>query len=156
MNKFLLTITLAALTAPLVQAREKKPAEERAPGSNLYQPIPRTPADPNAPSRWRVSVMKPTQHYYTKSGVISYRYSQSTESTENMVGDYMGPLAAVFTPKADFTTAGSAVRSYANVSTRNLQGVMMAPRTEIPAKPAEKTKKTARNAESSIQLAQRR
>ncbi len=154
MNKLLLTLAIAALSAPQMQAKEKAPVEEHAPVANLYQPIPRTAADPNGSMRWRVSVLKPTQHYYTKNGVISYRYSQSTESVESMLGDYMGPRSAVFIPQADFKTTGGGLRSYANVSNRNQQGVAMAPHTEIPAKPAEKAKKSARNAETSVELAQ--
>ena len=153
MNKFLLTITLAVLSAPLAQSKEKAPVVERSTGGNLYQSIPRAPADPNATSRWRVSVMKPTQHYYTKSGIVSYRYAHSTGSVENLFGDYLGPRSAVFTPQNDFATTASGVRSYANVSSRIMQGVTMAPRTEVP---VEKVKKSAKSAETSIQLAQQR
>ena len=156
MNKFLLTITLTAISAQFAQAKEKTPIEERSSVGSLYQPIPHTQADPNAASHWRVAVMKPTQHYYTKSGIISYRYSHSTESVENVFGDYMGPRSAVFTPQTDFTTMGSGVRSYANVSSRIMQGVAMAPHTETPVKPEEKANKSARSAETTVELAQQR
>jgi hypothetical protein len=154
MKKYLLTALLVSLSASLAQAREKKVVEERAPAANLYQPIPRSAADPNTTTRrWRIAVMKPTQHYYTKNGVVSYRYSQNLEYFENLFGGYMGPRSAVFTPQNDSTTTGASARSYANVGSRNMQGVTMAPRTEIP---VDKAKKSAKSAETSIQLAQQR
>jgi len=153
MNKFLLTAALLSLSVPCIQAKEKKAVEESAPRSNLYQPIPRIQADPNGASNWRVTVMKPTQHYYTKNGIISYRYIQATEHPENIFGDYLGPRAAVFKPQVESLTTEGSTRSYASVNNRNLPGVTMAPRTEIP---VEKAKKSAKSAETSIELAQQR
>lgn len=153
MNKLILTTVLITLTVSLAQAKEKKAVEERAPAANLYQPIPRKEADPNGATRWRIAVMKPTQHYYTKNGIISYRYIQSAESSESLYEGYMGPHSAVFIPQNEPSANGASARSYANVSSRNMQGVTMAPRTEIP---VEKVKKSVKSGETSIQLAQQR
>ena len=154
MNKTLLTAALLALSTPFVQAKEKKVVEERPPAANLYRPTPRFEINPNgsASARWRISTIKPTQHYYTKNSIISYRYTQDVESVDGVLQGYMGPRTAVFMPPGDFTTMGS-IRSYVSMENRNQPGVPMAPRTEIP---VEKEKKSAKSAETSIRLAQQR
>ena len=180
MNKILLTVALIAASTQLAQSREKEksatdeifdseattrpvarakrkaPVEEKVSVVNLYRPIPRSKTDPNAPTGWRISIMKPTQHYYTKNSVISYRYTQKVEHADSMLEGYMGPRSATFIPSNDFTAPGAGLRSYASINPRIQPGVPMAPHTEIPVKPADKAKKIAQNAETSIELVQQR
>jgi len=154
MNKFLLTAALITSFTLFAQAKERKITEERPPAANLYRPIPRTEINPNggASTRWRIATIKPTQHFYTKNSVISYRYAQDLESADGVLQGYMGPRSAVFLQPNDFTTLSS-IRSYVSMENRNQPGVSMAPRTEAP---LDKVKKSAKSAETSIQLAQQR
>lgn len=100
---------------------------------------------------------KPTQYYYTKKGIVAYRYAQSRERVGSVLEGYMGPRSAAVISQGDnLTNTGSSIRSYASVSNRNQQGVPMAPRTEMPAKSVEKTKRSVKNAETTVQLVQQR
>jgi hypothetical protein len=103
----------------------KTVVEERAP-NNLYRSIPRTnQADANK-QRNRTASFKPTQHYYMRDSVVSYRYT-SEMSFSGETGNYLGPQGAVFTPESADIPSAAGLRNFAAVNRRTQPGVGMAP-----------------------------
>jgi hypothetical protein len=102
-------------------------------GGNIYRPIPRSGPvqDLTTPDRYRAVVYRPTQHFYTKDNVVSYRYTANDLSRLRSVygGTYLGPHGAQFVPMEYDTPPSSTVRTYAAVSSRPQPGVAMVPKT---------------------------
>src|SRR5688500_14458199 len=108
MKKFLLPIALA-LVVPQVQAGDDVIAFTRSSGvgvlrsgGNLYRPIPRggSLANMTNSDRYHAILYRPTQHFYMKDNLVSYRYSaQDLDRVNNEYGgNYHGPHAAQFVP----------------------------------------------------------
>lgn len=96
---------------------------------NLYRPIPRGSMDLNK-QKARVALFKPTQHYYTRDSVVSYRYTvQAAYGGSVDTGTYLGPAGAVFSPEGEDLPAPAAIRNYATIHRRGQPGVGMAPAT---------------------------
>ena len=102
-------------------------------GGNLYRPIPRggPVQDLTASDRYRAVVYRPTQHFYTKDNVISYRYCGDDLSRLRSIygGNYLGPHGAQFLPMEHDSPPSSTVRTYAAVLRRPQPGVAMVPKT---------------------------
>ena len=117
-------------------------------GGNLYRPVPRGGAVNDLTASEHAVVYRPTQHFYTKDNVISYRYTSNDLSKLRSVygGTYLGPHGAQFLPMEHDSPPSSTVRTYAAVSSRPQPGVAMVP----------KTAKVSGGAVSRIQLAKAR
>ena len=102
-------------------------------GGNLYRPSHRggsisnmTPAE-----QYRAVVYRPTQHFYMKDNVVSYRYSAEDLSSlgSEFGGNYHGPHAAQFVPSQHQLAPHGRMRTYASVNKRPQPGVPMIERT---------------------------
>jgi hypothetical protein len=120
---------------------------------NMYRPIPRGQnVDPNASgaTRSRQVQYKPTQHYYLRDTVVSYRYGTGSARYAG-TGVYLGPRGAEFTPADDQLSPHAGTRSYAAVTKRPQPGVPMIQRG------ARKTDvASAKVRKSAVQLAAKR
>jgi hypothetical protein len=159
MKKLLLPIALT-LAMPQVQAGDDVIAFSRSTsvgvlrsGGNLYRPAPRGGSVANlSPSeRYRAVIYRPTQHFYLKDNVVSYRYSAEDLSTvgSEYGGNYHGPHAAQFVPSQHQLAPHGRMRSYAAVQKRPQPGVPMVAKTTRVRTTAE-----AKSAVTTIQLAQ--
>jgi hypothetical protein len=121
-------------------------------GGNMYRPIPRGggATDLTSTERYRATVYRPTQHFYLKDNVVSYRYaSDSMQRMRTMYGGaYFGPNGAQFIPSEHQLAANASVKHYASVHKRAQPGVPMISRTKV------RVTRTAETAPTtSIQLA---
>ena len=138
MKAILCSILSLAVLAPATFAAPKSKNLPPPVGSSLYRPVPKTSND-TGKSRFRVTSYVPTQFYYTRDNVISYRYTSvaafagSTDSS-----DYLGPKGARFVPQEDDLPPSAAIRSYAAVTRRSQPGVGMVAPTPVKA-PVKKT-----------------
>lgn len=123
-------LSLAILTTgAMAQSKSKVSASS---GSNLYRTIPRAGSDSDGgkQQRFRVAAFKPTQHYYLRDTVISYRYNaEMSFSGAVEAGSYLGPQGAIFTPESDNIPAAASIRNFAAVHRRSQPGVGMAAQT---------------------------
>ncbi len=95
--------------------------------NNQYRSIPRG-SESTGKQRFRVAAFKPTQHYYLRDNVISYRYGAELSFSGTVdAGSYMGPQGAVFIPEAETLPASASIRNFASVTRRTQPGVGMAP-----------------------------
>jgi hypothetical protein len=135
MKKLLLSVALAFL-APHLQAGDDVVAFSRSTsvgvlrsGGNLYRPSPRGGSISNltASERYRAVVLRPTQHFYLKDNVVSYRYSAEELSRlgSEHGGNYHGPHAAQFIPSQHQLAPHGRLRTYAAVNKRPQPGVPM-------------------------------
>jgi len=118
-------------------------------GGNLYRPSPRGGSISNA-SRGEL-IYRPTQHFYLKDSVVSYRYT--SDSLAKLGGEYgnayHGPHAAQFLPGQHPLAPHGRLRTYAAVNQRPQPGVPMVERST-------RVRTTTRNSpapETTIQLA---
>ena len=100
-------------------------------GGNLYRPIPRGASVTDLMAADHAALYRPTQYFYTKDNVISYRYASNDLSRLRSVygGNYHGPHGAQFLPMEHDAPPSSTVRTYAAVSRRPQPGVAMVPKT---------------------------
>jgi hypothetical protein len=104
-------------------------------GGNYYRPIPKVGADVNRTSRYNTVIYKPTQHFYTKDNVVSYRYTEDRQHGENSLGEtYLGPRGGVFEPNMDQMVPAAGIRNYASVDRRPQPGVNMVNREPVSTK----------------------
>ena len=109
------------------------PLEPTRGGGNYYRPIPRANLNQDANSvghyRYNKIIYKPTQHFYTKSNVVSYRYAEDRAKGQNSLGNtYLGPRGGVFEPNVDQMMPSAGIRNYASVNRRSQPGVDMSRR----------------------------
>ena len=162
MKKTLLSFSLV-FTVTAAQAGDEVIAFSRSTsvgvlrdGGNLYRPIPRggTAANLTGSEMYRATIYRPTQHYYLKDNVVSYRYTGDRFSRVDSVfgGTYFGPHNAQFIPLEHQIAPNARLRSWAAVNKRPQPGVPMVSRTTTVR--VTRTVKTApAEAISSIQLA---
>jgi hypothetical protein len=147
MKKLLLPAALA-LIAPQIQAGDDVIAFSNRTGvgvlrssGNLYRPAPKGGSAANlTPSeRYKAKLYRPTQYFYMKDNIVSYRYSSEELSRVGNEYDngYHGPHAAVFVPTQHQLAPHGRMRSYASVDKRPQPGVAMVAKTT--------TKVTTRN-----------
>lgn len=126
-------------------------------GGNLYRPAPRgsSIANLSPDERYRAVIYRPTQHFYTKDNVVSYRYSgaELSEVGNEYGGSYLGPHGAQFVPTQHVLAPHGTARSYASVNKRPQPGVPMIARTTKITRTAEAKSGNREAAFSSIQLA---
>jgi hypothetical protein len=95
-------------------------------GGNMYRISPQNMRDPENQRRYRSTYFKPTQHYYVRDNVISYRYSEDVSSRPGSTGNsYLGPRGGVFEPSLEQITSPSSIRNYAATHRRYQPGVGM-------------------------------
>ena len=95
-------------------------------GGNIYRPIPKVGLDPNRSNRYNTVIYKPTQHFYTKNNIISYRYTEdNTRGSNSLGGTYLGPRGGVFEPDMEQMAPAAGIRNYASVNQRPQPGVNM-------------------------------
>jgi hypothetical protein len=125
---FALLLPEAHAQQTVVTKRKTVTVETRS-SSNLYRTIPRGTAGANAGNRrFKVAAYKPTQHYYTRDGVVSYRYSAQMAFSGAMdASTYLGPHGAVFMPEDNEIPSSASIRSFASLNRRNQPGVGMVP-----------------------------
>ena len=138
--KKLLLPAIVALIVPQIQAGDDVIAFSsrtsigvlRSSG-NLYRPAPRGGSVSNlAPSeRYKAKLYRPTQYFYMKDNVVSYRYSSQELATvgDEFFNGYQGPHAAVFVPSQHQLAPHGRMRSYASVDKRPQPGVPMVAKT---------------------------
>ncbi len=119
--------------APFIQAGDDIVPLEPSPARNYYRPIPRASViqNPNSVGNYRYNkvLYKPTQHFYTKTDVVSYRYAEDRAKGHNSLGNtYLGPRGGVFEPNVDQMAPSAGIRNYASVDRRPQPGVDMANR----------------------------
>jgi hypothetical protein len=126
-------------------------------GGNLYRPVPRGGTMANGITSGREIIYRPTQHYYLKDNVVSYRYSAEfiSDIGDEYGGTYLGPHAAQFVPSEHQLAGYGTMRSYAAVNRRPQPGVPMVAKTTITKTTRSVSANTTRPGEavSSIQLA---
>ncbi len=132
-NTILSTAFLLLAGAPFIQASDDIAPLEPAPSRNYYRPIPRASLiqNPNGAGSYRSNkvLYKPTQHFYTKTDVVSYRYAEDRAKGRNSLGNtYLGPRGGVFEPNVDQMAPSAGIRNYASVDRRPQPGVDMANR----------------------------
>lgn len=66
---------------------------------------------------------KPTQHYYTKDAIISYRYSEDRRASGSK--NYLGPNASYFNPHREALAPNVSIRNLAHVEPSRQPGVPM-------------------------------
>jgi hypothetical protein len=125
---------------------------------NMYRPIPRGQSvNPNASAseRSRSVQYQPTQHYYLRDNVVSYRYGAGSGARFGGTSyrAYLGPHGAEFTPSEDQLSPHAGTRQYAAVHKRPQPGVPMINRGARTVKTDVARTKTG---ESRLQLADRR
>jgi hypothetical protein len=138
MKKLLLPVALS-LIASHVQAGDDVIAFTRSSvgvlrsSGNLYRPAPRGGSFSNlsASDRYRAVIYRPTQHFYLKDNIVSYRYSAQDLSVigSEYGGNYHGPHSAQFIPSMHQMAPHGRMRSYASVNKRPQPGVPMISRT---------------------------
>ena len=139
-----------ALTIPLVQAGDDVIGFSTRTGvgvlrssGNLYRQAPRGGSVANlTPSeRYRAKLYRPTQYFYLKDNVVSYRYS--SENLDRVGNEYdnsyHGPHAAVFVPTQHQLPPNARLRSYASVEKRPQPGVPMVAKTTKTTKTTTRT-----------------
>lgn len=132
MKKLLLTTLLAAATT-IAQAGDDIIPLGRGGfgvlrgGGNMYRPIPRGTNGIGA-TDYRVTYLKPTQHYYLRDKIVSYRYTEDVASRGSAGATYNGPRGAVFQPGDDYSSRNASARTYAALSKRQQPGVPMVPK----------------------------
>lgn len=105
-----------------------------------YHPVPRgtngvLPLSGGRGRNRTLFYVKPTQHYYTKSNVVSYRYveDRAARGTHSVTGStYDGPRGAVFVPGDDYSSRNASIRTFADVNERPQPGVAMIPHQGTP------------------------
>ena len=99
-------------------------------GGNLYRPAPRGGNFTNLTSADGNAILRPTQHYYLKDSVVSYRYAvaQLPRLGSEYGGNYHGPHSAQFIPSQHQLAPHGRLRSYAAVNKRPQPGVPMVER----------------------------
>ena len=126
-------------------------------GGNLYRPSHRGSSISNltAVERYRAMVYRPTQHFYMKDNVVSYRYSAEELSGlgSEFGGNYHGPHAAQFIPTQHQLAPYGRMRTYASVNKRPQPGVPMIERT-TRVRTTVDTQAPRKAAVSTMQLAQ--
>jgi hypothetical protein len=133
-NSILSTAFILLSASQFTQAGDAYvPLEPIRGGGNYYRPIPRTTLNPDANSvgnyRYNKIIYKPTQHFYTKSNVVSYRYTEDRAKGQNSLGNtYLGPRGGVFEPNVDQMMPSAGIRNYASVDRRQQPGVDMSRR----------------------------
>jgi hypothetical protein len=95
-------------------------------GGNLYRPIPK--GANGVSDGYRNTYLKPTQHYYTRNSVVSYRYVEDHGSRGSAGSTYNGPRAAIFQPGDDYSSRTASIRTFAAVTKRWQPGVPMIPK----------------------------
>lgn len=102
-------------------------------GGNMYRPMPRggSVANLTVSERYRAVIYRPTQHFYFKDSVVSYRFApqELSDVGNEFGGSYHGPLGAQFVPTQHPMAPDGRIRSYAAVSKRPQPGVPMVART---------------------------
>src|SRR5688572_13619765 len=102
-------------------------------GGNLYRPSHRGASISNMTpvERYRAVVYRPTQHFYMKDNVVSYRYGAEAlaDLGGEFGGNYHGPHAAQFVPSQHQLAPYGRMRTYASVNKRPQPGVPMIERT---------------------------
>jgi hypothetical protein len=144
MKKFLLPVTIALAFCTVAEAGTDIVAL-RSGGvarrdRNMYRPIPRGEGvNPNATAseRARQTQYRPTQHYYLRDTVVSYRYTTNKAGSPNL---YLGPKGAAFIPSEEQLSPHAGDRNYAAVTKRPQPGVPMIQRR--PGDTKEDTAKT--------------
>ncbi len=100
---------------------------------NLYRQAPRGGSVSNlTPSeRYKAKLYRPTQYFYMKDNVVSYRYASQDLATvgDQFFNGYQGPHAAVFVPSQHQLAPHGRLRSYASVDKRPQPGVPMVAKT---------------------------
>jgi hypothetical protein len=135
MKKLLLPIVLS-LVAAHAQAGDDVVAFTQSgvgvlrSGGNLYRPAPRGGSINNLSATDAV-IYRPTQHYYLKESIVSYRYTAEDLSRvgNEYGGNYHGPNAAQFVPTQHPMAPQGRLRSYASVNRRPQPGVPMINKT---------------------------
>ncbi len=131
MKRILLPIlTLAVLTSG---------AFAEGPATGLYRSLPKQSTNEGSGKQHsHVATLVPTQFYYLRDSVISYRYSLvDTYSGTPDKSDYLGPVGARFAVSDDLPPSAT-VRSFAAVTRRGQPGVGMVAPTPVKA-PVKKT-----------------
>ena len=159
MKKVLLPVFALALAVPHAQAGDDVIAFSRTgvgvlrSGGNLYRPSHRGGSISNMTpqEKYNAVVMRPTQHYYLKDNVVSYRYSalELSRLHTEFSNSYHGPHAAQFVPSQHALAPHGRMRAYASVNKRPQPGVPMINRTIT----STTIKKTVSAPVTSIQLA---
>jgi hypothetical protein len=125
----ILPLALLFSGAPTQAAPKAKTTPEPRVVGNVYRPALRGTGDANK-QRFRTPYYRPTQYYYTRDSVISYRYTvMMTDNGGAEATGYLGPHGALFVPEGDALPSSAAVRNFAAVTRRNQPGVGMAPLT---------------------------
>lgn len=138
MKKLLLPIVLAffgshVLAGDDVVAFSRTSVGVLRSGGNLYRTAPRgtSVANLSGSERYRAVIYRPTQHFYLKDNVVSYRYVARELSVvgNEFGGNYHGPHAAQFVPTQHDLAPDGRMRAYASVNKRPQPGVPMVQRT---------------------------
>lgn len=91
----------------------------------MYRPIPKGMNGVSGQNR--ALYLKPTQHYYTRNKVVSYRYVEETTSGGAGV-TYNGPRGAMFIPGDEYSSRTASIRTFAAVTPAKQPGVPMVPK----------------------------
>ena len=133
-------LSLAVLTTGAFAA----PKADAPVGSSQYRPVPKASANETGKGRYRVAAFKPTQFYYTRDSVISYRYSvQAVYGGSVDTSSYLGPTGAVFVPQEGEMPPSATLRSFASVTRRSQPGVGMVAPAPVIIKKTRTTKTTS-------------
>lgn len=150
MKLLLLPIIPLALLASDACAQTSRTKEKEEPalpaGTNYYRSIPRETLsmDPNKRVSTQMLSFKPTQFYYTRDTVISYRYVAKTTYSGGVETDsYLGPHGAAFYPDSSQLAPAASIRNLVQVTRRSQPGVGMAPATPPAPAPAPAKKRVA-------------
>lgn len=102
-------------------------------GGNMYRPMPRggSVANLTVSERYRAVIYRPTQHFYFKDSVVSYRFApqELSDIGNEYGGNYHGPIGAQFVPSQHPIAPDARIRTFASVSKRPQPGVPMVSRT---------------------------
>ena len=106
-------------------------------GGNQYRQI--LPNDwgenMTAAERSRAQIYRPTQHYYMRNHIVSYRYTSTRFAQWNgsTPRNYLGPTGALFVPLDRELPAHAGIRNFATLTKRAQPGVPMVPKGRTPA-----------------------
>jgi hypothetical protein len=114
------------------------------PATGLYRPLPKQSPNENLGKQHaHIATLVPTQFYYLRDSVISYRYSLvDTYSGTPDKSDYLGPVGARFAINDDLPQSAT-VRNFAAVTRRGQPGVGMVAPTPVKTTIKKTVKKTA-------------
>jgi hypothetical protein len=84
-----------------------------------------TPAE-----RSRAQIYRPTQHFYMRNHIVSYRYTSTRFTLWNGTNarNYLGPMGALFVPNDRDLPSDVGIRNFATLTRRPQPGVPMVPR----------------------------